>query len=99
MKMLGVRSITQGLPLTLCLVSQEWRHQSVSVLLFWNTFKQLYLKDERVNIILSIKNEHCFIYILVLNINTIFLDAFFVEKKSAILEKRPKYHNLTIHKY
>ena len=45
------------------LVSQERRHQTASVLLFCNIFKQLYLKDERVNIIPSIKNEHCFIYL------------------------------------
>ena len=45
------------------LVSQEWRHQSVLVLLFCKTFKHLCLKDERVNNIPSIKNEHCFIYL------------------------------------
>ena len=35
----------------------------VSVLLFCNTFKQIYLKDEIVNIIPSIKNENYFIYL------------------------------------
>ena len=38
------------------LVSQERRHQSVSILLFCNTFKQLYLKDKR--------EPHSFQYIM-----------------------------------
>ena len=67
MKMVGVESITQVLTLTPCLFSQEWRHQSVSVLLFFfatiEQFKQLYQKDKRVNIIPAIKNEHLFIYL------------------------------------
>ena len=66
MIMVGVEIITQVLTLTPCLFSQEWSHQSVSVLLFLVTieqFKQLYQKDERVNIIPSIKNEHLFIYL------------------------------------
>ena len=60
--MVGIESITQVLPLTPCLVSQKRRPQSVSILLFCNTFKQVYLKDERENIISSTKNEQCFIY-------------------------------------
>ena len=31
--------------------------------LFCNTFKQLYLKHERINIIPSVQNENCFIYL------------------------------------
>ena len=86
--MVGVESNTQVLSLTPCLVSHEWRHQTVSVVLFCNTFKQLYLKDERVNIISSIKNEHYFINILVLNIYTTFLGTIFLKIKTPLFWKK-----------
>ena len=70
-----------------------------------NTLKQLYLKDERVNIITSIKNEHSFIclrrkaqYKSYLGIEHIFGRHFDI-LKPPFWKKRPNYHNFAIHKY
>ena len=57
--MVGVESLTQVLPSFTGVASAE----CLGSAFFCNTFKQLNLKDERVNTIPSIKNEHCFIYL------------------------------------
>ena len=51
--MVGVNSITQILP--------SFKGECVGSAFMCNPLKQLYLKDEKVNIIPSIKNEHSFI--------------------------------------
>ena len=56
--MVGVESITHVFPSFTGVSSSECLG---SAFFFGNTFKQLYLKYERVNIIPLIKNEHCFI--------------------------------------
>ena len=53
----SVSSITQVFPSFTGVSSSE----CLGSAFFCNTLKQLYLKDERVNIIPSIKNEHSFI--------------------------------------
>ena len=55
--MVGVDSITQVLPSFRGVSSSE----CLSSAFLCNTLKRLYLKDEKVNIIISIKNEHSFI--------------------------------------
>ena len=57
--MVGVNSIIQILPSFKGVSSPE----CVGSAFICNTLKQLYLKDEKVNIIPSKKNKYCFIFL------------------------------------
>ena len=102
--MVGVESITH------CQILPSFTGKASSDCLgsaFCNTFKQLYLKDEKVNIIPSIKNKHCFIYLRRKAQNKSYLGiehehyifGRHFEKSRHFGKSRPEYHNLAIHKY